>query len=550
VYRVTQTPEQAIKARGSVALEALVKEIVQLDSKGTFQPVFIHELSREQKKRIIPSFTFMEDKYDPTTREYIKTKARCVAGGHRQDQSLYESTWSPTVSSTAIFIIAGIAAKEKRSVFVLDIPTAYPNASKEIDGPQTVYVVLSQAETGILIILHPEYEKYRRDDGTMVARVARALYGLIESAQLWYNEITSTLAKSGFKPNDYDPCVLNKTVNGVQVTICLHVDDMMITSSNEQLVFDLHKDLQAKYGVMEIKQGKIHSFLGMSFDFSEDGKVHIRMGKFIDEILVKGEVKGFAETPAGENLFTVDESLELLPKSKQEHMHSMTAMLLYLAKKIRPELLTLVGFLSRRVNKYTEDDLKKLNRGLKYLAATKDLDFTLCFDDQLKITTSVDASYATSHDYKSISGATTTLGGAIIHAQSKTQSIMTKSSFEAELVATSDYAGRPIWVREFLTNQGYEVGPAIIEQDNQGTMIAIKRGSPPSDRSRHINIRFFWLADRIKSNEIQVAYTPTEHMLADVLTKPIQGERFINLRNRLLGIGGASGSIYMIKRST
>eukprot|EP01031_Cornospumella_fuschlensis_P052105 gene52105-63697_t len=155
---------------------------------------------------------------------------------------------------------------------------------------------------------------------------------------------------SGFTPNQYDPCVLNKTVNEIQVTICLHVDDMMITSLNQVLIDSLHKDLQKKYGPMEIKIGKVHSFLGMSFDFSIEGKAIIRMGKFIDEVLVKGNVQGYAETPAGENLFEVNATLELLPNEQQEYMHSMTAMLLYLAKKIRPELLTLVGFLTRRVN--------------------------------------------------------------------------------------------------------------------------------------------------------------------------------------------------------
>jgi hypothetical protein len=548
VYRITQTPKQAIKSRGTVAMDALVKEIIQLASKGTFEPVFIRNLSPDQRERIIPSFTFMEDKYDPTTRAYIKTKARCVAGGHRQNRSLYESTWSPTVSSPAIFIVAGIAAMEGREVYVLDVPTAYPNAKKDTEGPQTVFVVLSQLEAAILIKYIPDYAAYLREDGTIVVRLARALYGLIESAKLWYEELTNTLRDSGFVPNEYDPCVLNKSKNGSQITICLHVDDMMITSTDESLVRELHNVLQIKYGKMEIKSGKIHSFLGMSFDFSTDRKVSIRMGKFIDEVLLKGNVQGLAETPAGDNLFSVDASLPILPKKDQEHIHSMTAMLLYLAKKVRPELLTLVGYLTRRVNKFNSDDMKKLNRGLKYLAATKDLDFTLCFDKEMKITSSVDASYATSHDYKSVSGATTTLGGAIIHAQSKVQNLITKSSFEAELVATSDYAGRPIWVREFLIDQGYQVGPATIEQDNQGTMIAIKRGSPPSDRSRHINIRFFWVADRILKNEVTLAYVPTEFMLADILTKPLQGERFTSLRDRLLGLGGASGSAYMVCR--
>eukprot|EP01038_Epipyxis_sp_PR26KG_P008235 gene8235-11144_t len=116
--------------------------------------------------------------------------------------------------------------------------------------------------------------------------------------------------------------------------------------------------------------------------------------------------------------------------------------------------------------------------------------------------------------------------GGSLHAQSKAQSLTTKSSFEAELVVSlSDY-GAP----------GYEVQPARIEQDNQGTMAAIQKGkNPPSGRSRHINIRYFWQTDLIKSSdEVTVNYVPTDLMISDILTKPLQGEKFKRFRNKLL----------------
>jgi hypothetical protein len=66
-------------------------------------------------------------------------------------------------------------------------------------------------------------------------------------------------------------------------------------------------------------------------------------------------------------------------------------------------------------------------------------------------------------------------------------------------------------------------------------MRLLKKGRSTSKRSRHIDIRYFWLADREKNGEILIQYEPTEDMLADVLTKPLQGARFIALRDRLLG---------------
>ena len=49
-----------------------------------------------------------------------------------------------------------------------------------------------------------------------------------------------------------------------------------------------------------------------------------------------------------------------------------------------------------------------------------------------------------------------------------------------------------------------------------------------------MNIRYFFVHDRINSGEVAVEYLSTDEMLADVLTKPLQGGRFKKLRDRLL----------------
>ena len=91
-----------------------------------------------------------------------------------------------------------------------------------------------------------------------------------------------------------------------------------------------------------------------------------------------------------------------------------------------------------------------------------------------------------------------------------------------------------MWTRNFLLEQGYNLGPATIYQDNMSTIALIKNGRSNSERTRHIAIRFFFLADRVNSNEISIEYMPTGEMLADILTKPLQGELFRKLRDRLL----------------
>jgi len=76
--------------------------------------------------------------------------------------------------------------------------------------------------------------------------------------------------------------------------------------------------------------------------------------------------------------------------------------------------------------------------------------------------------------------------------------------------------------------------PASVFQDNQSTIAMVRAGRPTSDRTRHVNIRFFFVADRERAGEIAIEYLPTKDMIADILTKPLQGELFLKLRKELL----------------
>ena len=68
------------------------------------------------------------------------------------------------------------------------------------------------------------------------------------------------------------------------------------------------------------------------------------------------------------------------------------------------------------------------------------------------------------------------------------------------------------------------------------TMALVEKGRSTSERTRHINIRYFFVKDRVDSGEVRIEYCPTEDMLADLLTKPLQGDLFTRLRNLLLSV--------------
>ena len=93
-----------------------------------------------------------------------------------------------------------------------------------------------------------------------------------------------------------------------------------------------------------------------------------------------------------------------------------------------------------------------------------------------------------------------------------------------------------IWARMFLEAQGEVLKKNTLYQDNQSAMKIILNGRRSSgQKTKHMDNRYFWIKDRIGSENIKVEYCPTEKMVADFLTKPLQGNLFRKFRDVVMG---------------
>jgi hypothetical protein len=362
------TVKAAMKGRPKEAEPAIVAELQQMLDKGVFHGVKLRSLSHHERKAILRSSMFLSDKY-LASGAFEKFKARLVGGGNTQDHESYENLKSPTASTTSVFSIVAIAGSEGRKCATIDIGGAFLNADHRMGIK--VHVRLDSLLAKILVKLDKTWTEFLEADGTMVVELDKALYGCIESAALWYNELTEKLTKLGFIPNPYDICVFNKTeADGSQTTIVLHVDDMFVSNIKAEHLRELNKQLQDLYGQTKYNEGKVLDYLGLRLDFTVPGEASVTMDRAIAEILREAgtDIK-MRTTPATEQLFAVREDAPTCTENERMYFHSMTAKLLYVSKRVRPECLTAVSFLTTRVHACDQDDMAKLNRVLGYIHA-------------------------------------------------------------------------------------------------------------------------------------------------------------------------------------
>ena len=538
VYGLKISVNEGVKKFGFDAILAVVKEIKQMVDGEVFDGVVASTLTAEKWKTVISSMIFLKEKYSAEG-TFQKLKARLVAGGHQQDKQVYGEHSAPTVATQTVFMVAAIAAVEGRAVAAVDVPGAFLKASVSEDEPP-ILMKLDRFLTAVLVKLDNSYAQYVRSDGTCVVRLKKTLYGTIQAARAWYDKLAHDLEGIGFTRNTKDNCCFNRTeADGKQTTVVVHVDDMFITTSTEQNLDTIIAQLDNLYSDEEasitVQRGKKIEYTGMVFSYGEDNTVTVTMDGYVCDLLEDlSEFDGTADTPATKHLFRVRSDSPPLSEERRERFHSVMAKILYLSKRTRPDLLVAVAFLVRRVQNPDEDDWSKMVRLIQYIRGTRELGIRLSAEAHLSITSFIDASYGVHFDMKSHTGAMITLGRGPVYAKSTTQKLNTTSSAEAELVALADSAGQVLWTREFLIHQGYDIGAAIVKEDNQSVIQLATNGKSNSARTRHIAVRYFFLADRKKSGEITVEYLETSDIIADILTKPMQGNMFKRLRSLLL----------------
>ena len=474
----------------------------------------------------------------------VKARGIAGAGGKPQDRSDYpEGTWSPCVKMQSLSIMCKVTAVRDWFVNSADVRAAYLNANLKDKvsaktGEQFRRVLevkgdLAQAFMRVKPDLTPPDSK-----GRLFFFIEKALYGLMESGLLWYEEISEYLLSQGLKPSTSDPCIFH----GDKLSIALYVDDFLVVSETQESFERFQEKLAEKYGGVTCHRGPTIDYIGIDFSKSK-GRVEMSMASYLTKMLAEEEwpqPSWAPPTPASGDLFLRPEGVLLSPVEAKKFT-SLNAKILHAAAKVRGDVLMATNELCGRNAAPTQDDAKKQQRLMDYLFHHRTLSLGYDNDEDMRIYGYVDASYGTHHDGKSHTGAVISIGNATLNPvkiRSFKQKLVARSTTEAELIGVHDCTADILWAAEALEEWGYEQKfPAVLFQDNLATIFLAHRGHKPFSKMSHVNVRYFSIKDLQDRGYIEVCHKGTKLMVSDSLTKVTsqslttdQRDAYMNLR--------------------
>ena len=215
------------------------------------------------------------------------------------------------------------------------------------------------------------------------------------------------------------------------------------------------------------------------------------------------------------------------------YFKSIVGSLRYLAST-RPDITYGVGIISWFMEKPYQSHLQAAKRILRYVNGTRNHGILYSYTDNFSLVGYTDSDWAGDIETrKSTSGNAFFLGSGLISWSSKKQHVVALSTAEAEYIALSSAACQAIWLRRILSELMHEqIGPTKILCDNKSAM-ALAKNPVFHGRSKHIDIKYHYIRDRVKDGEIELNFCRSEDQIADILTKPLKTETFKKLKMML-----------------
>ncbi|KAL2254482.1 UNVERIFIED_CONTAM: Retrovirus-related Pol polyprotein from transposon TNT 1-94 [Sesamum indicum] len=367
-----------------------------------------------------------------------------------------------------------------------------------------------------------------------VCLLKKSLYGLKQSPRQWNKKFDMFMLSLNFKRSDYDHCLYFKFLDEVHVFLVLYVDDMLITSPSLNLIESLQNDLSNNFEMKNLGDAK--KILGM--DIHRNRKrfsILLNQKSYIHSVLKRFSMENSKPTsvPLAAHFQL---SKDQCPKTSSEKdkmskipYSNVIGSIMFLMVCTRPDIAYAISCLSRYMSNPGPPHWEALKWLLRYLRGTDNIGINFSkFSVSVNLIGYVDSNYANEKDSrKSTTSYIFTLCGSCISWKSQLQHIVALSTTEAEYIATTEAFKEAIWLEGLVKEIGFLKNRLTVFSDSQSS-IQLCKNPVFHDRTKHIDVRFHFIRDIVSKEIIKLEKVRSEENPADMGTKSLPAEKFIN----------------------
>ena len=490
---------------------------------------------------------------------FLKVKYRGCAGGHieKLQHVGYRDASSPVVDTGALNVLRAVAVRRGMRMHQQDAVSAYLCTKER--SPRVVKV--SKAFMDRLIKAGLKVDRY---SNSLLLAVEKCLYGYDDCGKQFYNLVRSVLLRMGFTPCPDEPCLykIETLVNNRRETVitCHHVDDFFFAENSTPYFEHIRKELNKYFKFDGV--GPLNHFLGTSVEHTPHGlKLHTE-----PLIVAAAKVVGVLEAnpkytawPSGATI--TDETP--IPEELDEFswkFRNVVGIVSYVSQRTRPEILVHCSQLQSKQANPNKNDFQLLKHLVKYLYTTRHL--RQCIErvdtpsrggtsrggpaprQRIRLNAACDSDYGGCPvTRKCMSGLNITLNDSDdttfplqtsipIMSRAKRQATVSTSVNEGELKSATEAAKSLVFLQTILDFVDDDVDTPRVHCDNMGA-IAIARGIGKRKRSKHIDIKHFYIRELLANRKLTLHHVNTDNNVSDAMTKSLGKTKFLNFRDLL-----------------
>jgi len=492
--------------------------------KGTNTIQFIKKEAIPKNKTV--TYARVVADYRPLKSEPYRT--RLTVGGnllHCSDKTKTDCATLPTIKTFLNSVISTpgsrFATGDIKNFYLEDNPLKTPEFMK-------IHINLLPPE----VIQAYNLKDFVDDKGYVYIQINKGMYGLKQAGALAHNNLIIRLRKHGYRPCKFTKGLWNHVSNSIQFVLV--VDDFGIKYQHEADLQHLFASLREKYTISVDLTGK--NFCGFSLNWNyKHHHVDISMPTYIPNLLqqIQFSSTNKEHAPHKYNIPTYGQKIQFAkpedtsqPLNKEEttKIQQIVGSLLYYGRAVDPTILVALGSIASQQNKPTATTAEAVTKLLNYVATHPNAIIRYKKSDMILHVHS-DASYlsepqarsrAGGHFYFSNKNSPTPNGP--IHTVSSIMKNVMSSAAEAEIGAVFINCQDSEPIRTALFEMGHDQPPTPVQTDNT-TAAGFLNETIKQKRTKAIDMRFFWVIDRIKQNHFRVYWKSKSENLADYFTK-------------------------------